>query len=172
MDAREAPALPRMSPVSCDKRDRSADGFVLLEVICTIAILALICAIVLPAFPLRTSRPRLEGYALQAASVLKADRNAAVRQQLSIATVVDIRGRVIRSGATGKSVELPADVSIDGLLAARCANRPNGPAIRFFATGMSCGGTIALTRNGVGYEVRVNWLTGGVEVAPFAANAQ
>ena len=32
--------------------------------------------------------------------------------------------------------------------------------IRFFASGMSCGGAIALTRLGVGYEIRVNWLTG------------
>ena len=29
---------------------------------------------------------------------------------------------------------------------------------------MSCGGAVTLTRYGVGYEVRVNWLMGGVEV--------
>jgi general secretion pathway protein H len=161
-----------MSPASFGRPDGSTDGFVLLEIICTIAILALLYAIVLPAFPQRTSRVRLEGYALQTASVLKADRNAAIRQQVPVATTVDIRERIIRSGATGQLVALPTDVAIDGLLAARCANRPNGPAIRFFATGMSCGGTIALTRNGVGYEVRVNWLTGSVEIAPFAENAQ
>ena len=31
---------------------------------------------------------------------------------------------------------------------------------------MSCGGAIALTRLGVGYEIRVNWLTGRVEIVP------
>jgi general secretion pathway protein H len=31
---------------------------------------------------------------------------------------------------------------------------------------MSCGGTIAMARPGMGYEVRVNWLTGGVEIVP------
>ena len=31
---------------------------------------------------------------------------------------------------------------------------------------MSCGGAIALTRLGIGYEIRINWLTGGVEVVP------
>ena len=55
------------------------------------------------------------------------------------------------------------------MLAARCNQRPAGPTIRFFASGMSCGGAIALTRLGVGYQVRVNWLTGGVEVVPFDA---
>jgi len=38
--------------------------------------------------------------------------------------------------------------------------------INFFGSGMSCGGTIELTRLGAGYQVRVNWLTGGVEVVP------
>jgi general secretion pathway protein H len=39
--------------------------------------------------------------------------------------------------------------------------------IVFFASGMSCGGVIALTRLGVGYQIRVNWLTGGVEIVPL-----
>jgi general secretion pathway protein H len=29
---------------------------------------------------------------------------------------------------------------------------------------MSCGGAVALTRADVGYEVRVNWLTGRIEI--------
>ncbi len=41
-----------------------------------------------------------------------------------------------------------------------------GRSIDFFPSGMSCGGTIALARPGMGYEVRVNWLTGGVEIVP------
>jgi general secretion pathway protein H len=36
--------------------------------------------------------------------------------------------------------------------------------ISFFASGMSCGGTIALTRLDAGYEIRVNWLTGRIEI--------
>jgi len=31
---------------------------------------------------------------------------------------------------------------------------------------MSCGGVIALSRPGMGVEVRVNWLTGGVDIVP------
>jgi general secretion pathway protein H len=64
-------------------------------------------------------------------------------------------------------VRVPNDVEIDTLLTARCMRTSSGSAIRFFSSGMSCGGVIALTRAGVGYEIRVNWLTGGVEIAPF-----
>jgi general secretion pathway protein H len=51
-------------------------------------------------------------------------------------------------------------------LARRCNQRVAGPTIRFFPSGMSCGGVLLLTRLDVGYEVRVNWLTGGVDVVP------
>jgi len=53
---------------------------------------------------------------------------------------------------------------------ARCNQRPDGATIRFFASGMSCGGIIALSRLGAVYQVRVNWLTGGVEIVPLDAS--
>ena len=143
------------------------DGFTLLEIVCVLAIVALLAAIVVPALPRGTSRARLESYAVEAAAMLKADRDAAIRNRTQIATEVDAPLRIIRSGATGRVIHVPDDVTFDALLADRCNQRPAGPTIHFFASGMSCGGTIALTRLGVGYEIRVNWLTGGVEVVPL-----
>ena len=139
----------------------------MLEVVCVVALVAILAAIVVPALPRGTSRARLESFAIEAAAMLKADRDAAIRNRVQVATEIDAPLRVVRSGATGRVIRLPADVRFDAILAARCNNRPAGPTIRFFASGMSCGGTIALTRLGVGYQVRVNWLTGGVEVVPF-----
>ena len=99
--------------------------------------------------------------------MLKADRNAAIRNRVQVITEVDAPQRIVRSGVTGRVIRVPDDVAFDTLLAARCNQRAAGPTIRFFASGMSCGGAIALTRLGVGYQVRVNWLTGGVEVVPY-----
>jgi general secretion pathway protein H len=64
---------------------------------------------------------------------------------------------------------MPDDVRFEALLAARCNQRAAGTTIDFFGSGMSCGGTIRLTRNELGYDIRVNWLTGGVEVVPVKA---
>jgi general secretion pathway protein H len=166
MEQKVAPAQGRTS------RAGSADGggtegFTLLEVVCVLALVAILAAIVVPALPRGTSRARLESFAVEAAAMLKADRDAAIRNRVQVATEIDAPLRVVRSGATGRVIRLPADVRFEAILAARCNNRPAGPTIRFFASGMSCGGTIALTRLGVGYQVRVNWLTGGVEVVPF-----
>ena len=132
-----------------------------------VAILAILAAIVLPALPAGTSRARLKSYAVDAAAMLQADRYAAMRRRREIVTDVNARARSLRSGSTGRVLQVPMDVAFKAVLPTRCQQRPAGGTIRFFASGTSCGGSIALTRLGAGYEVRVNWLTGGVEVVPI-----
>ena len=148
-------------------RAGNADGFTLLELVCVLAIVSILAAIVIPALPYGTSRARLESFAIETAAMLKADRNAAIRNRVQVVTEVDAPQRTVRSGASGRLIRVPDDVAFDAVLAARCNQRAAGPTIQFSASGMSCGGAIALTRLGVGYEIRVNWLTGGVEVVPY-----
>jgi prepilin-type N-terminal cleavage/methylation domain-containing protein len=54
-------------------------GFTLIEVVCVLAIVELLAALVLPAIPRATSQERLAGYAIEVAALLKGDRNAAIR---------------------------------------------------------------------------------------------
>jgi general secretion pathway protein H len=56
------------------------------------------------------------------------------------------------------------------VLADQCAGRIAGNQIDFFPSGMSCGGTLFFSRLGTIYEVRVTWLTGGVEIVRPAAS--
>jgi general secretion pathway protein H len=155
------------SPAGQSDHGGGEDGFTLLEVVCVIAIVALIAAMTMPMLPRTTSRSRLESYAIEMAALLKADRNAAIRRQSETITQVDAASRFVHSAATGRTVQIPSDVAFDALLSARCAQRPAGSAVHFFPSGMSCGGVIALTRPGTGFEVRVNWLTGGVDIVPL-----
>jgi general secretion pathway protein H len=144
-------------------------GFTLIEVVCALAILSLIAAILLPRAPRETSRARLEAYAIETAALLKADRAAAIRSHDLVATRIDAAGGSILSGASRRTVSIPTDVVFDALLPQRCNDRPAFSTISFFSNGMSCGGTLALTRRGTGYEIRVNWLTGGVDIVPRTA---
>lgn len=145
--------------------NREAEGgFTLIEMVCVIAIIAMLAAVLLPLVPRQTSRARLQAYAVEAATLLKADRIAAMRRGVDVTTLVDAGSRVIRSGTTSESIRIPDDVRFDALLPQSCRQRASLSTISFFANGMSCGGTIALTRLDAGYEVRVNWLTGRIEI--------
>jgi general secretion pathway protein H len=143
---------------------RGRAGFTLIEMVGVIAVVAMLAAILLPSIPRGTTRPRLEAYALETAALLKADRTAALRRHAQITAQVDAPGRAIRSGSTGRILQVPDDVGFQATLPLNCNERPARSTISFFATGASCGGTIVLSRLGAGYEVRVNWLTGGIEV--------
>jgi general secretion pathway protein H len=145
------------------------DGFTLLEMVCVVAMVALIAAVLLPHVPRGTSRQRLEAYAIDTASLLHADRNAAVRGHTQVVTQVDATNRSVRSGSNGRIVRMADDVMVEAILAQRCNERPAFSTISFFASGMSCGGTIVLTRPSMTYEIRVNWLTGGIEIVPRVA---
>ena len=139
-------------------------GFTLNEVVCVMAIVGLLAMLVLPAIPRATSQERLAGYAVEVAALLKGDRNAAIRNHMAVATILDADRRTVRSGAGDHIIEIPADVHFGALLAQRCSDRRTGSTVDFFPSGASCGGVIAISRNGVGYQIHVNWLTGGVEV--------
>jgi general secretion pathway protein H len=146
--------------------DVAQRGFTLLEMVCVLAIIALLAAVLLPFAPRETSRARLQAFALQTAAILKTDRNAAISRGISVATLVDAEARAIRSGASRTAILIPGDVRFDAVLPQTCEQRAALSTISFFANGTSCGGTIALTRFDAGYEIRVNWLTGRIEVIP------
>jgi general secretion pathway protein H len=167
LTVRRAALVPQPISRACSvSRAAEQDGYVLLEIICVLAIVGLLAAVILPAIPHATSRTQLEAYTVRTASLLKSDRNAALRRRVRVVTAVNAEARTILSGAGGGAIRLPADVRLDVMLASRCYDRPAGASIDFFPSGMSCGGVLAFTRFGRGYEVRVNWLTGGVDVVP------
>jgi general secretion pathway protein H len=153
-------------PAARAKHGSGEQGFALIEILCVLAIIGLLAAIILPSIPRATTRARLESYAVQTAALLKGDRNTALRRQVQVTTQIDAAARSIRSGVTGRVIRLPDDVSLDAMLASRCADRAVGRSIDFFPSGMSCGGVLAMARPGMRFEVRVNWLTGGVDIVP------
>ena len=137
------------------------------EMLCVLAIVSILAAIILPSLPLGTSTAKLQSYALATAALLKTDRSAALRRRVQIATEVNAPDRWIRSGATGRVLYIPDDVALDALFARRCNDQLSSTNILFFPSGLSCGGVIRLRKSGLGYEVKVNWLTGGIYIVPY-----
>src|ERR1700684_367360 len=75
-------------PTRCIEAARRQDGYILLEIVCVLAIIGLLAAVILPAIPRATSRARLESYAVATAALLKADRVAALRERARVETVI------------------------------------------------------------------------------------
>src|SRR5262249_25778169 len=82
-------------------------GFTLLEIVCVLAIIALLAAVLLPRIADGTSRPRLEAYALEAASVLKADRSAAIRRRVEVVSDLNPPPPSLRSAPPPRTSRLP-----------------------------------------------------------------
>src|ERR1700687_5626687 len=108
MARRVAPASPpifQLNPWPVQRMsDEAEDGFTLLEMVCVLAVIAMLAAVLLPLIPRQTSRSRLEAYAVQTATLLKADRSAAIRRRSDVATLVDATTRSIHSGATAAMI--------------------------------------------------------------------
>ncbi|MEI2736758.1 MAG: prepilin-type N-terminal cleavage/methylation domain-containing protein [Rhodoblastus sp.] len=161
-----APKARRAMSRTASDRTRGQDGFTLLETVCALAIVGLVAAVLTPAIPRGTSRTAFESYAVRIAALLKQDRQVAVERGVATATLINSASHTILSGTTGARVILPADVAFSSVLARTCRGAPGDQSIRFFPSGLSCGGSLILSRLGFTLQIRVNWLTGGVEIVP------
>jgi general secretion pathway protein H len=71
--------------------------------------------------------------------------------------------RRILIGDGGSTVALPPDVVVD-LLGTNVPSMSRATVVRFHPDGASSGAVLRLSREKVGYEIRVNWYTGGVSI--------
>ena len=102
--------------------------------------------------------------ASEVAAILKNDRSSAARSGREVGTRVDIAGKVIASGATSQALTLPRDVTLDLTASDTCRNARGEYAVVFAADGRSCGAVIRLAKGGIDWRIRINWLTGFIDV--------
>jgi general secretion pathway protein H len=141
-------------------------GVVLLDLVIAMALLSLLMLMVLPYIAPGTSPSRLGAYAADVAALLKTDRSAASRSGREIATRVDLPGKSIASGSSRRMVSLPNDVTLD-LIASDACRLPEGQfAVIFAADGRSCGAVVSLATRALVWRIRINWLTGFIDVVP------
>jgi general secretion pathway protein H len=142
--------------------DRRA-GFTLIEVVAVMLIIALVASLAVTMMP-GTGRGRLKALALETAALLRRERLGAVMTGRERQVSLDGERRVL-VGDGGGVVAVPRDVvldilGIDALWSGRQA------VVRFHPDGASTGTVLKLSREKAEYEIRVNWYTGGVAIAP------
>ena len=140
-------------------------GFSLIELIVAITIVSLAAALAVPAFSGAVDRARLDASARALANGLKHARRQAVAGQAEVALTVDVASGGAWIGAQTLNVRLPADASLSMTTAVSERSDENQASIRFFADGSSTGGDIELSDGGRSHLIRVDWLTGIVELS-------
>ena len=147
-------------------RTRSTDrraGFTLIKVVAVMLIIALVASLAVTMMP-GTGRGGLKALTLETAALLRRERLGAVLTGRDRQVSLDGERRVL-VGDGGDVLAIPRDVAveilgIDALWSGRQA------VVRFAPDGASTGAVLKLSRENAEYEIRVNWYTGGVAIAP------
>jgi general secretion pathway protein H len=142
--------------------DRRA-GFTLIEVVAVMMIIALVASLAVTRMS-NTGRGGLKALTLEAAALLRRERLGAVLTGQDRQVSLDGERREL-VGDGGSVLAIPRDVVLDVLgIDAVWSGRQS--VVRFAPDGASTGAVLKLSRENAEYEIRVNWFTGGVAIAP------
>jgi general secretion pathway protein H len=136
----------------------------LLDAILALSITLLLAIIIWPVVGARTTGAQVAATALDIATMLRRDRTAASLQDRPSGTRFDLSRKLVVD-ETGRSVEVPRDASLEIMTAPQCADGQQRFLISFAPDGSSCGGVFMLREGSLAFRIRVNWLTGMIDVA-------
>jgi general secretion pathway protein H len=142
--------------------DRGA-GFTLIEVIAVMLIIALVASLAVTKMS-GTGRAGLRALTLQTASLLRRERLGAILTGRDREVSLDSERRIL-VGDGGDIVALPRDITVD-ILGVDAFWSGRQAVVRFHPDGTSTGAVMKLSREKAGYEIRVNWYTGGIAIGP------
>lgn len=136
----------------------------LLDVVLTLGILALVVLLAVPRPRASVGPVELRAEAAQIAATFRKARAEAVRLQSQTDVVYDEAAGDIRYG--GQSVHaIRPGIGVDWATSSLCPFMSGGRALRFLADGRSCGAVMTLSAAGKSMRLRVDWLTGRVEIS-------
>ena len=144
---------------------RYQQGFALLDLLMGMAVLALLMLVAMPVLRPGTSPLRQEAYAAEIAALLKSERATAAQSIGSSTGIrIDVSDRRIFAAARSRAIQLPADLALDVTSSDACRRERGSFVISFDVDGRSCGAVIHVSKGDRVWSVRINWLTGYVDV--------
>ncbi len=136
---------------------------VLLDAVLVLAIVALAAYVLLPA-PLGTlSSGAIRAEAVQVSARFREARTWAIAGHAPVDIVVDTATGEITG--PGQPLNIRRDVLLHWVSSDQCPLDRGRRALRFLPDGRSCGGVLTMSGGGHVAELRVDWLTGRVEMA-------
>ena len=142
-----------------------AHGFTLIELMLVLMLMGIASVIVLPNIEKGMQDREVRRSALGLAAAARNLRSRAIDEGMPQLLVLDIEQNNYRA-ARGAEVHLPADVKFSAVVGGEIVDREARQFV-FFPNGSSHGGSIALSGGrGVSYSIRLEPLTGKIQVGP------
>jgi general secretion pathway protein H len=135
----------------------------LLDLALALTIVLILFAVVWPLGNRGTSTAQQAATALDIATLLRVDRSSATTDGVPTGTRIDA-GRRMVTGANGRQVRVPSDLAMEVTTTSQCIEGQQRFVIVFAPDGSSCGGFVVLRKGGYGLVIRVNWLSGMIDV--------
>jgi general secretion pathway protein H len=133
-----------------------------MELLVVLSILALVAVIAVPAIGRLGPGAEVKAAAHSVAAALRQGRAQAIRDNAEVAVAFNLDERVLAVGA-GAPVQLRPDIALSMLTASTELLGAGAARIRFYPDGTSTGGRVSVARDGVVYNIYVDWLTGRVD---------
>ncbi len=142
---------------------RSRRGVVLLDLVLTLAVIALAAYVLMPVPTHSLSHNDVKADAVRAAAIFRQARTDAIRSHAPIDVVVDAMDGFIFG--PGEPLQVRDGIRLVWSTSSQCPLDAGRRALRFLPDGRSCGGVLSLSGAGHEARLRVDWLTGRVELA-------
>jgi general secretion pathway protein H len=163
MGGKAAMARRLKSPIGSAEPCARSSGYMLLDLALALTIVLLLFAVAWPLAGPGTSHARRAATALDIATMLRRDRSLASSQRRPLGTRFDLSRRTVTSAA-GRHIHLPRDVAMTVTTGAQCREDAQRFTIVFAPDGTSCGGVVELSRGAQTYSIKINWLSGMIDV--------
>jgi general secretion pathway protein H len=142
----------------------SQDGFTLLELVVTLAILGFALVLMVGHKPLWSRGLELRGTAADIAAGLRTARSEAILRNRPISFAIDLAEHRFQVGP-GPVRQLPPQLAITLLTVAGEKSNSRLGGIRFNPDGSSTGGRVSIADGQQAIAIGVDWLTGRVSIA-------
>jgi general secretion pathway protein H len=160
----------RISRAGSDARRVAPAGFTLLEILVTLAIIAIVSALVAPAIAGRLLEPPPQRSARLLKGMLEEARARAATRGVAVPVLwsPETRRFTLGGGAAERALEIPADVEVTTQDLVNAGSDAAGietlQGVVFFPLGGSTGGSVVLRSGSSVISLRLQRLSGNVEL--------